>query len=333
MYVKLLSISASPGEGVAIPANPEPDVAESQPAMGTVFEILIYGPDKRNLSAAARQALGEIVGLDEQLSRWKTGSQISWINSHAGKEPVRVEPELFGLLVRSREIWRETGGAFDITVAALVKRWGFYDRNPRLPTPQEIESALEAMGMQYLRLDEADRTISFERAGMEIDLGGIGKGYAVDRAADFLKMCGLRAVLVNSGTSTIYAVGSPPGQEAWNIGIRDPRDESRAIAALALREAAVSTSGGPEKVFEIAEKSYSHILDPRTGYPAEGMVSATAIAPCATDSDALATSFYVLGETGTRSYCDAHKDVKALLIRQPKPGEELRILPINFDRK
>ncbi len=333
MYAKLLWTSTRSGETAAIPANPAPDVAESQAAMGTVFEILIYGRDTRNLSAAARQALREIVSLDDQLSRWKSGSDISWINGHAAEEPVRVEPELFRLLLQSRRIGSETNGAFDITVAPLVRAWGFYRKQGRLPATEEIKSALEKTGMQHIRFDSRERTVFFDRPGIELDLGGIGKGYGVDRAVQFLKMNKVRAALVNSGTSTMYAMGLPPGQEAWRIGIRDPADEGKAIATVALRNGSVSTSGGPEKMFEIGGKSYSHILDPRTGFPAKGMVSATAIAPSATATDALATSFYVLGPEDTRKYGKAHGRVKAVLVPQGDGSEKARVLAINFDRK
>ncbi len=331
MYAKLLSTSAAPGEAAAIPANPVPDVAESQPAMGTVFEILVYGKDKLNLSAAARQALRQIVELDNQLSRWKSGSDICWINDHAAKKPVRVEPGLFELLRRSREIWSETKGAFDITVAPLVKAWGFYKKEGRLPSEETMKSAIETVGMNHVHLDEEASTIFFDRPGIEIDLGGIGKGYAVDRAVEFLETYKVTAALVNSGASTLYAIGSPPGQEGWHIGIREPDDENNAIAAVELRDCSVSTSGAPEKVFEIEGKKYSHILDPRTGFPAKGMVSATAVAPSATDTDALATSFYILGVDWTAAYCNNRKEIKAILIPEALREEKPEILAIDFD--
>jgi thiamine biosynthesis lipoprotein len=331
MYAKLLSTSADSGDAGAIPTNPAPDVSVSQPAMGTLFEILIYGSDARNLSAAARQALSLCVELDNQLSRWKEGSEISYINRHAAEEPVRVEPELLDLLLRSREFWRETGGAFDITVAPLVAAWGFYKKEGRLPPQKEIEAALQLVGMNRVRLDKNAGAIRFDRPGMELDLGGIGKGFAVDRAVEFLRSCKIEAALVNSGASTLYAIGSPPGQDGWHIGIRDPRDEEKSIAAIALRDGSISTSGAPEKVLEIEGKPYSHILDPRTGFPAKGMVSASAMALCATDTDALATSFYVLGPDWTRAYCKKHAEVKAVLIPEPTVRQKVELLTINFN--
>jgi thiamine biosynthesis lipoprotein len=333
MYAKLLSAPAGPGRAAPAPANPAPDVAESEAAMGTIFEILIYGRDQRNLSAAARQALRQVVELDNQLTRWNSGSDICWINEHAAKESVRVEPELFELLLRSREIWRETNGAFDITVAPLVKAWGFYKKEARLPSKKEIKSAREIVGMSHVLLDEEKSRVSFDRPGIEIDLGGIGKGYAVDRAVEFLRMYRVEAALVNSGASTLYAIGSPPGQEGWHIGIRDPQDENRAIATVALKDGSLSTSGAPEKAFEIEGKKYSHILDPRTGFPAKGMVSATAIAQSATDTDALATAFYILGVDWSTAYCNTHKDTKAILIPETKLKRKPRIHAINLNGK
>jgi len=332
MEIKLLSISEKPGQVTEIPANPAPDVVESASTMGTVFEILIYGSDRRNLSAAARQALREIVNLDDQLSRWKSGTDIAYINAHAAKERVRVEPELFDLLLRSRRIWSETNGAFDITVAPLVKAWGFYEKKGRLPGSEETKSALEIVGMEHVVFDEEERTIFFERSGMEIDLGGIGKGYAVDRAVEILEACEVKAALVNSGTSSMYAIGSPPGQEWWHIGIRNPKDEEKSVATLALKDGSVSTSGAPEKVFEVAGKKYSHIIDPRSGRPAEGSVSATAIVGSAAESDALATAFYVLRVAGTRAYWEKHADVKAILIPATDEGKKPAVVAIGFDR-
>lgn len=330
MYAKLLSTSADCADAV-IPANPPPDVSVSQPAMGTLFEILIYGRDATNLSAAARQALALCVELDNQLSRWKQGSEISYINHHAAEEVVRVEPELFDLLLRSREMWQETGGAFDISVAPLVKAWGFYKKEGRLPPQKEIEAALQLVGMNRVRLDEDAGTIRFGRPGMELDLGGIGKGFAVDRAVEFLRSCKIQSALVNSGASTLYAIGSPPGQDGWHIGIRDPQDEEKAIATIALRDGSISTSGAPEKVLEVEGKRYSHILDPRTGFPAKGMVSASAIAPSATDTDALSTSFYVLGADWTRAYCRKHSQVKAVLIPEQATEAKVKVLTMNLD--
>ena len=331
MIARLLSTSAECGDPAAMPTNPDPEVSVSQPAMGTLFEILMYGADARNLSAAARQALSLIVELDNQLSRWKQGSEISYINRHAAEKAVRVEPELFDLLIRSRELWRETDGAFDITVAPLVKAWGFYDKEGRLPPRKEIEAALQLVGMNRVRLDEEARTIRFEKHGMELDLGGIGKGFAVDRAVEFLQSCSIEGALVNSGASTVYAIGSPPEQDGWHIGIRHPENEDKAVATIALRDGSISTSGAPEKVFEIEGKRYSHILDPRTGFPTRGMVSASAMATCATDTDALATSFYLLGTDRTRAYCKTHPDVKAILIPEQASDEKVKVLTANFD--
>ncbi len=332
MYVKLLSMSSGAGHKVVVPTNPVPDVAESRHAMGTVFEILIYGDDTRNLAAAAKQALQEIAELDKQLSRWKESSDVSWINRHAVEEPVRVAPELFEFLLRCRHIWRETNGAFDITVSPLVEAWGFYRKKGRIPPKSEMKAARGKTGMQHVRFDEGARTVLFDRQGVQIDLGGIGKGYAVDRAAEFLEDRKVKTALINSGTSTMYAIGSPPGQDAWHIGIRDPEDEEKAVASVALRDGSVSTSGAPEKAFEIEGKKYSHILDPRTGFPAEGMISTTAVAACATDTDALATSFYVLGREGTTAYCKTHKNVKAILVPHSDACGTMKVVVINFDR-
>ena len=300
-------------------------------AMGTEFEILLCGRDAQSLVDAANEALDEVEELDRQMSLYNERGELSSINRRAAVAPVRVEPRLFGLLELAGEVNAASEGAFDVTVAPLMKCWGFFRGQGKLPTADGIATALESVGMGHVELRQADRTIRFRRPGVQIDLGGIGKGYALDRAAQVLRERGISSALIHGGKSSVYALGAPPDAEAWAVGIRHPHDASKRIAVVHLRDRALSTSGNYEKFFEADGKLYSHIMDPRTGYPATGMLSASALGPTAAETDALSTAFFVMGEAKTREYCAAHPDIQAVLVPEPMRGEPLQTLRIGME--
>ena len=290
-------------------------------AMGTAFEIIVYGEDTvANLEAAAEEALEEVRQLDEQLSLYVDTSDVRWINANAANEPVKVEPGLFSLLETAVQYHEETEGAFDITVGPLIRAWGFFAGDGRVPADEEVGSILASIGTKHLDLDSESRTIAFDTAGVEIDLGGIAKGYGVDCAAGVLRKCSIESALINGGTSTVYAIGSPPGQDEWEVRVRDPKDPERTIDTVRLKDAALSTSGSYEKFFKLDDRLYCHIIDPRSGYPVERMLSATAVAQTATASDALSTAFFILGVDGTAEFCKSHEEVRAILVPQTEPG-------------
>jgi len=180
--------------------------------MGTIFTVAVYGRDRTFLSEVVEQVFEEVDRLDEQMSNYKPESELSVINREAASHPVIVEPGLFHLLEICVQRSEQTGGAFDITVGPLMKSWGFFRGRGRLPTPAEINQVLKRVGYRHLKLDPERRTIQFDESGVEIDLGGIAKGYAVDRAVDILRSNGITSALVSSGTSSIYALGSPPAR-------------------------------------------------------------------------------------------------------------------------
>jgi manganese transport protein len=313
-------------------AAPSPVTARrSCRAMATNFEIILYGEDTiANLEAAANEALEEIQQIDKQMSLYVDTSDVRWINANAAREPVPVEPGLFSLLETAVKYSGETDGAFDITVGPLARAWGFFAGEGRVPSQDELDSVLSCVGTDHLSLDAETRTITFDMPEVEIDLGGIAKGYGVDCAGRILRKCGIESALINGGTSTIFALGSPPGQNGWEIGIQDPTDRTRTIETVRLSDAALSTSGSYEKFFSIGDKLYCHIIDPRRGYPVEGMFSATAIAPTATASDALSTAFFVLGVEATRTFCASRDEVRAILVPENKPGAALELIRIGW---
>ena len=291
-------------------------------AMATTFEVLLpYGTPEA--LALAETALDEIDRLEDQLSVYRDDSEVSRLNRRAPAEAVPVEENLFGLLQRAAAVTEETEGAFDITTGPLIKAWGFYRRCGRVPSAAERADVLRRVGMRHVELNDDRRTMHFRRPGMEINLGSIGKGYALDRAAALLReRANVPAALLQGGRSSVYAIGSAPGNErGWPVGVSHPWDPERRLAMLWLRDRALGTSAATFQHLEYNGHKLGHLLDPRTGWPAEGMAGATVVAPTAAEADALATAFFVLGVERARAYCAAHPEVGAVLLPD---GEDAR---------
>jgi FAD:protein FMN transferase len=286
----------------------------SRAAMACRFEVTLPLEDQAGVSVA-RQALDEVDRLEDQLTIFRDSSEVSFINREAAAGPVCVERSLFSLLLLCRELCRDTGGAFDITSGSLSRCWGFLRRQGRIPDPDEIEEARALVGGDKLLFDCESRSIRFARPGVKINLGSIGKGYALDRIAAMMRSR-VRAALLSAGSSSIRAIGGVDG--GWTVGVRHPVDKERRLAVARLRDAALSTSGSEEQFFEYGGKRYGHIIDPRTGWPAGRVASVTVIAPSPTVgaavTDALATAFYVGGPEMAAGYCDAHPGVLVLML-------------------
>jgi thiamine biosynthesis lipoprotein len=208
---------------------------------------------------------------------------------------VAVTQEMFDLLAACVEYSRESEGAFDITVGPLMKVWGFYKGTGRLPHRAEIQGAMERVGYRNIVLDATHRTVRFTKEGAELDPGGIGKGYAVDRMVDVLKKYGIQTALVSASGSSIYGLGTPPDEKGWKVEIRDPKNEKKSVAEVYLKNESMSTSGNYEKFFRAEGRIYSHIMDPRTGWPAQGVLSVSAITPRTIDSEAWTKPLFVNG--------------------------------------
>jgi len=296
----------------------------SHDAMGTVFSVVAYGRDRDDLAEVVDEVFEEIDRLDAQMSNYKPASELSVINREAAARPVLVEPKLFELIRESLGTSRETGGAFDITVGPLMKSWGFFRGQGRLPSPAEVARVLKRIGYRHVRLDGGRRTIAFDEPGIEIDLGGIAKGYAVDRAVQILRENGVRSALVSSGTSSIYALGAPPGARGWEVNVRDPYDAHQAADVVLLRNSSLSISGNYEKFFRVGGKTYCHIMNPRTGWPVERMLSTVALSRSATETDALSTSFFVMGVERSRKYLATHPGLKVIFYAPAESSTTFR---------
>lgn len=287
---------------------------ETRTAMGTTVEVYLYAADAGRAAALFEAVFEEIERVEAALSTYRSTSELSRINTYADAMPVTTDPEVFGLIGRALAFSRQTDGAFDITVGRLMKAWGFFRGQGRFPSTDELAEARKQTGWQYVTLDTTARAVRLGRMGLQLDMGAIGKGYAIDQVVRLLRAQGVSAVLIGTGQSSYYAVGAPPGEAGWPIKVPVPFDRAQTLSTVRLRDAALSTSGNYEKFFELEGRRYCHIMDPRTGRPVEGMVQVTVIAPSAADSDALATSVFVLGPDAGKTLLDDHPGTAALLV-------------------
>ncbi len=316
--------------GADVPTAAEPSVSEgylleyARRAMACQFAILLNAGQSSHQGEAACAALDIIDQLESQLSIYRDTSEISHINRHAAREPVKIESRLAALLALAERISHETSGAYDISAGPLVRAWGFVYRQGAVPDADSLAAAREAVGQHLIQLDAAAGTIRFLHPGVELNLGSIGKGYALDRAAEVLDAAGSGSFLLHGGQSSVLARGAcveSGHDQAWSIGLPHPYRRTERLGQIRLRDQALSTSGSANQFFEHDGRRLGHILDPRSGQPVEGMLSATAIAPTAAEADALSTAFYVLGPQAVAEYCASHVEVGAVFVlpaaRQP----------------
>lgn len=297
----------------ALTASPSPAsqwIVQARYSMGTVWTIEAAGPAIR---LAVEGAFGEIRRLDELLSTYRRDSELSRVNRGAADGWVPVGDEIFALLGRAFGYSRESDGAFDPTVGALVRVWGFKHLDYRKPGDAEISRAKERVGYGHVALDPA-RGVHFARPGVEVDLGAIAKGYAVDRALEHLRRGGATSARVDAGGNQGVFGPSPTGRP-WRFGVKHPRADGEILGVLPLAAGGISTSGDAERGFWHGGVRYGHILDPLSGWPVSGMLSVTAVAPSAEQADALSTTLYVLGvEKGMRLLA-AHPGCHALFVQ------------------
>lgn len=261
--------------------------------LGTFVVVTVHGGDVARLERAVEAAFAEIAQVDALMSLHRPDSELARVNATAEQEAVTVSPELFHVLGGARRISGATGGAFDVTIRPVADLWGFIWKEHRMPNAGELALALKSVGWEGVELDSGARSVRFARAGLSIDLGGIAKGYAVDRAVERLRAEGVTNAMVRAG-GDLRVSGAPPSRDHWDVQLEDPAGRGRRVR-LRLRDAAVSTSGNYENFFVVDGRRYSHILDPRTGRPVGGVAACTVIAPTCLESDAYATGIFVLG--------------------------------------
>jgi FAD:protein FMN transferase len=261
--------------------------SRSQPLLGTFVVATVRSEHRAKADQAISAAFDEVRRLDAILSLHRPDSELVSVNAQAARHPVSVSDDLFKVLEKAQEIATATDGGFDITIRPLAELWGFISKQQRLPAPGEIEATLPRVKYKLVALDASRRTVHFLATNISIDLGGIAKGYIVDRAIEILRVRGFTNVLVRAG-------GDLRVSGKWNVQLEDPARKGRRRTIL-LRNAAISTSGDYENYLELDGKRYGHILNPRTGWPIEGIAACAVVAPTCIESDALATAFFVLG--------------------------------------
>ncbi len=282
-------------------------------AMNTRFELVLLGGREAALRAAGEEALDEIERLEERLSLFRPTSEIARLNREAAEGPVRVSPPVFQLLQRAQELWRITGGAFDPTIEPLMRAWGFRDPDAAAPTLEARAAARAVVGMDKVELDPKHRTVRFTRLGVRLDLGAIGKGYALDCAVQILREAGVASALLHGGTSSVYGLGRRPDDRPWKVAVPLPEDGPSEPAQTGASQSAGAALGPTE--FELEDcslgvsavrgrvhlhfgREVGHVLDPRRGAPVEHAALAAVALPSATETDALSTALLVLGVAG-----------------------------------
>jgi len=278
--------------------------------MGTLIRVEVWADAPKAGESAISDVMAEMRRIDRAMSPYKADSELSKVNRDAHKKPVVISRELYDLIVRAEKLSVQTDGAFDITFSSV----GYmYDYRLRVvPSEEQIKKALPAIDYRRIKLDPAKRTIFFEREGMRIDLGGIAKGYAVDRGIGILKRHNITHGLVTAGGDS-RVLGDRRGRP-WIIGIRDPRRKDGVVARIPLASEAISTSGDYERYFEAGGVRYHHIINPKTGHSATGVWSATVIGPDATTTDGLSTSVFVMGPNAGLALVDTMPGIEAVII-------------------
>ncbi len=295
--------------------------------MGTYAAARVYAADAADAEELLRAVRSAFEAADASLSNWKETSELSRVNREAAGPAgaAALGPELASCLETALEVARETGGAFDPTVGPLMRVYGFRPAAPRLPSAQELREARGRVGHGKILFDARASTVRFLERGMELDLGGIGKGCALDSAAGQLERLGAAAALLDLGGNLLVR-GLPPGQRAWRVGIRDPGTEGELVAVVEMASGSISTSGDYENFFVADGQRVGHIMDPRTGRPAvSGVVAATVIAPRGALADALSTALLVAGAPRAAQILERFPGVEAVLLVEGERGA-LRLL-------
>ena len=330
--------AALPGSDSTLPSEQSASrpymVHVSRRAMACEFEVTCNAGQYENQTETALDVLDLVESLEDQMSVFRDTSQISRINREAATRPVTVDEWLFDLLERALDLHDRTEGAFDITSAPLWRVWGFARRQGAVPDEKQLALALESVGSRFVKLDRRAKTVRFLKSGVEINLGSIGKGYALDRCDRMLTDAGIDDFLLHGGQSSVLARGSrlagsdsssEKSPSGWTVGIGHPLRPGRRLAEIRLENRALATSGSAAQFFRHKGRRLGHVLDPRTGQPAQGVLSVTVLGSSAASTDALATAFFVLGPDRALEYCSTRPELAAIFVSPAAQGPGVRI--------
>jgi thiamine biosynthesis lipoprotein len=287
--------------------------------MGTWASLTLVTADSAAVAKLAYESLVVLHHVDSLMSNWTDTSEIARINRDAGEAPIAINSEVADVLGYAQAVSHASDGAFDITVEPLVRLWGFLGGTPAVPTQAAIDAVLQRIGYELVRFNAADGTVAFTREDLRIDLGGIAKGYGVDRVAALLGKTNTTDALVNL-SGNMVAIGAGASGNGWVVGIRDPKDANAYIARLRLHDEAIATSGDYEQFVDADGRRHGHILDPRTGWSALGLTSVTVVAASAMTADAWATALFVLGPERAKELAGAREDLSVVLVAPAQDG-------------
>lgn len=295
--------------------------------MDTLVKIKVYAPTEEQAKKAAQAAFQEFRRLEILANRYPSSpgrwSQVQEINAQAGKSPVPVSRDIFTMVSLSKKYHEETGGAFEVTIGPVIDLWGFGQETKRVPPTEELQATLSLVGSDKILLDREKQTVFLTQEKMSLDLGGIAKGYAADRAAQILKEYGIEKALINAG-GNILVLGEKASNKPWKIGIQHPRQGEKIMATLELKDQAAVTSGDYQRYFLEGGERYHHLLNPKTGLPAGELISVTVIAPNSTEADILSTAFFIMGLEKSLAYLEKHPELGAVFVT---PEEEIILSP------
>jgi thiamine biosynthesis lipoprotein len=301
---------------------------ETSEVMGTILTITVYAEEESVAVDAVASAKKEIERINKLMSNWDTDSELSRLNKAAAQSPTRANPEIFALVQHAFELSTLTGGMYDITAGPLIRLWGFFSRNKEAPpTIDEIEAELDKVGYQKVELDQETKTLFFKVAGMEIDLGSIAKGYAVDKAVDRVRNAGASAALINLG-GNIGSLNLHPDNNQWVIGIRDPRKKQGLLGTLSITQEyagwGLASSGQYERYYIFDGQQYGHIINPNTGFPVDSVYGTTIFSKSAEKADVVSTATFVVPvEQAINLIKNTPETLGLVFAINPRTGEDV----------
>jgi len=306
-------------------------------AMGCRFEVIFNLLDNSVATSIGTDALDIIEYIEEKLSIYRPSSEISGINASSSTRWHDLSPDVFDLLLLAKQLHSQTNGTFDVTTGPLIKAWGFLQKQGRTPSPEKLAEALACSGMKNIEFHEHEHKIRFQQPDVEINLGAIGKGWAIDKAVDHIDMEGIENFLIHGGHSSVRSrgtrgfAGQQTERDGWPVGLRHPLFRDKRIGTIMLQNRALGTSGSGTQFFIEKGQKIGHILDPRTGQPARGVLSATVLANTAAEADALATAAYILGPQEISHIAPDGSSVAAILVVQEEQTHRLTAILANLD--
>jgi FAD:protein FMN transferase len=314
----LVAIVLTPFHGSAVHAGETAESHQYRYMMGTSIEVQAFGGDEATRRAAIDEAFAAFAEIDRLMSNYRDDSELALLNRNGARDAVTVSEPMFAVLEGARRVSTVSNGAFDITVGPLVRLWGFHDKTPHAPTEAELAGVRPLVDYRGVLLDAEHRTAHFARPGVELDLGGIAKGFAVEIAADVLRRKGLSGFIDAGGNQ--YLLGTPPGKRTWTIGIKDPDARDRVMGVVETGEISVSTSADSYNFLVADGRRYGHILDPRTLQPSTESLSATVLSRDGTLADAMSKAAFILGPKAGLALVDSLPDMSAIIAYRKSDG-------------